>query len=209
MSRGIFKIIMFRLLRTFIFILLPLFSSGQSAWKLEKNKNGIKVYSSQLPNSDYKAIRAECLMAGNYSGLISTITDVPLFTTWIYHAKICSLMVQNSDLDFIYYSETSLPWPLSDRVAAVHVVINTDSLPKFMTITGSGECWRIPESDDFVPVTHYSAHWNVTMPTANTIFIKYELELNPGGEIPVWIINMFAANGPYETFSNLAEKLKN
>jgi hypothetical protein len=47
------------------------------------------------------------------------------------------------------------------------------------------------------------------MPQAGTIYIIYEVEVDPGGSIPGWIANMFVAKGPFETFGNLGKKLKN
>jgi hypothetical protein len=46
------------------------------------------------------------------------------------------------------------------------------------------------------------------MPAPQTIHINYEVEVDPGGSIPGWIANMFVDKGPFETFSNLAKKLK-
>ena len=36
----------------------------------------------------------------------------------------------------------------------------------------------------------------------------YIFEIDPGGSVPAWFVNMFADKGPYETFKQLAETLK-
>lgn len=202
--------ILFMIKTIFIIIigLLPGVSNAQRSWKLEKNQDGIKVYSSDVPNAVFKAIKVECTLTGSYTKLIAILSDVSQFSTWIYHSKTTRMLQKNSALDFIYHTETSLPWPLSDRDAVIHIQVNTDSLPKFITINGTGEPGRIAKMHDLVRVTHYAAKWKVSILTAQTIHINYELELDPGGSIPGWISNMFAAKGPFETFSHLAEKLK-
>jgi hypothetical protein len=181
---------------------------GQYNWKLEKDKNGIKVYSSEMPNSAFKAVKVECTLTGSYTKLVSILTKVSLFSKWIYNTKYSKTVRQTTPLDFVYYSETSLPWPLSNRDAVIHLRIKTDSLPRFLTITGSDIPGLIPEIPGKVRVSQYSASWKVTMPTAKTIKIYYILELNPGGSIPAWVANSFADKGPFETFSNLADLLK-
>lgn len=193
--------------------LIPLFclllnpSSAQYNWKLEKEKNGISVYLSDVAGSNFKAVKVECVLTGTYAKLIALLTNVSHFSKWIYNNKSSNLLKQNTPLDFIYYSETHMPWPLSNRDVVIHLQIKTDSLPRFLTISGKGEPDLFPRMISRVRVPHYKANWKVTMPTAKTIQISYLLEIDPGGSIPAWIANSFADKGPYGTFSNLAEQL--
>ena len=195
----------------FAFLLLFILSAGtgfgQYNWKLEKEKNGIKVYMSDIANSVFKALKVECTIAGNYSKLISVLTNVSGFSDWIYNTKTANLVQQITPMDFIYYSETHLPWPLYNRDAVIRMKIRTDSLPRLLIITGSSESARVAKMTGKVRVSHYEAHWRVTMPTTNTIRIHYILEVDPGGSIPGWVANMFAEKGPYGTFSKLASQL--
>ncbi|MEP7107647.1 MAG: START domain-containing protein [Ferruginibacter sp.] len=196
--------------RIFLILLMGLqatISFGQYNWKQEKDKNGIKVYSSDAENSVFKAIKVECNFTGNYTKLISILTDLPQFSNWIFHSKSNRLLQKNSPLDFIYHTETEMPWPLTNRDAVIHIRIGTDSLPKFLAISGSSEPGLLPKTSGKVRVEHYAATWKVTMPTAQTVQIYYQLEVDPGGSIPGWVANMFSARGPFETFSNLARKL--
>lgn len=199
---------MIKIFFTIIIILFPGIGHSQRNWKQERNEGGINVFSSDVPNSVFKAIKVEAELTGTYTKLIALLSDVSQFSKWIYHSKTTTMLQKNSALDFIYHTETFLPWPMSNRDAVIHLQFNTDSLPKFMTITGTGEPGRIPKTAGLVRVSHYSARWKVTMPSVQTIRIYYELELDPGGSLPGWMANMFADKGPFETFSNLAKKLK-
>ena len=190
------------------FSLLLKTSQAQYNWKLEKQKNGISVYLSDISGSSFKAVKVECTLTGTYAKLIALLGNVSHFSEWIYHNKGSKLLKQNTPLDFIYYSETYMPWPLSNRDAIIHLQIKTDSLPKFLSISGVGKpTYALPVWGK-VRVPHYKADWKVTMPTANTIQISYLLEIDPGGDIPAWIANSFADKGPYGTFSKMAEELK-
>ena len=181
---------------------------SQYDWKLEKNKNGIKVYLSDVPGKNFKAAKVDCTLTGTYAKLVGILTNVPNFPDWIYHNKSSKLIRRNNPLDFIYHTETSMPWPMSNRDAIIHMQIKTDSLPRFLTITGTGEPGLLPKTSGKVRVSYFKANWKVTMPSAQTINIIYTIELDPGGSVPAWIANMFADKGPYESFSNLADLLK-
>jgi hypothetical protein len=182
--------------------------SAQYKWELSKQKDGISVYLSDVPGFAYKAVKVECTLTGTYVKLVSLLTNVPEFSKWIYNTKASWVLKQNTPLDFIYYSETHMPWPLSNRDCVIHMKIKTDSLPRFLTITGTGEPDLFPPILTKVRVPFYKANWRVTMPSAKTIQISYILQIDPGGDIPAWIANSFADKGPLGTFTNLAEKLK-
>jgi hypothetical protein len=125
----------------------------------------------------------------------------------VYNSKNNYVLKKNTPQDFIYYTETHFPWPMSNRDVIIHLRVHTDSLPKFLTVTGTGESNYIPEILDKVRVPHYAANWRVTMPTPQTIQISYILEADPGGSIPSWLSNTFIDKGPYETFKKLSEML--
>lgn len=194
----------------FIFFLLIFPAAGfcQYNWKLQTDKDGIKVYASELSHSKFKAVKVECTLKGTYAKLVSILCNVPAHTDWIYNAKTNYMLKENNPLDFIYYTETHLPWPASNRDAVIHLRIRTDSLPRFLTISGTGMPKYISEKSGKIRVSHYKANWRVTMPTPQTLNIVYILEVDPSGSLPAWISNMFVEKGPYETFKNLRDKLK-
>ena len=183
-------------------------ATGQYNWKLSKDKDGIKVYQSDLQYSSYKAIKVECTMEGNYDKLIAILKNVSGQKDWVYHNKTAYIVKQVNPYEFYYYTEASLPWPMSNRDAVVHLKMDRDSLNRFLKIMSVSVPDYISEKSGIVRVTRSTISWNVTMPTANTINIIYIFEAEPGGSIPAWVANAFVDKGPYETFKKLGEILK-
>jgi hypothetical protein len=181
---------------------------AQYNWKLDKDQDGIRIYSASVPNLVFKAIKVETDVKGDYTKLISILTNVPRMSEWVYNARNCKLLQLYSKHDFVYYSETAMPWPLSNRDVIIRLQVNTDSLPRFVTITGTGEPTRLPQKPGLVRVVYYKARWKLTMPEINTLRIEYTVEVDPGGSLPGWIANMFGEKGPFETFTRLTEKMK-
>jgi hypothetical protein len=202
------KLYMPRYLFIFIFCFLSAIGAAQYTWKLEKDNNGIKVFSSEMANSSFKAVKVECILEGNYQKLLSVLSNVPKFSEWIYRTELTKMVRKPGPGEFIYYSLTNLPWPMSNRDVVIRVQVKTDSMPAFMVISGVDVPDEVEEIPTRVRVKHYKAYWKVSMPTAATVKILYILELDPGGTVPAWIANMFVDKGPYETFVKLAEQLK-
>jgi len=183
-------------------------AAGQYNWKLSKDKDGIKVYQSELQHSSYKAIKIECILKGNYDKLIAVLNNVGGQKDWVYHNKTAYIIKQVNAYEFYYYTEASLPWPMSNRDAVVHLKMDRDSLDRFLNIMSVSVPDYISEKSGKVRVTRSTISWKVTMPTTNTISIIYIFEAEPGGSIPAWVANTFADKGPYETFKKLGELLK-
>ena len=182
--------------------------AGQYNWKLTKVKDGISVYQSAVKYSNYKSIKVECTFQGTYDKLITVLNNVSGQKDWVYHNKEAYIVKRVNPHEFYYYTEASLPWPMTNRDAIVHLTINKDSLNRFLHITSVGVPDYMSEKSGKVRVASSSIIWNVTMPTPNTIRIIYIFEADPGGSLPAWVANMFADKGPYETFKKLGEILK-
>ncbi|MFM2137696.1 MAG: hypothetical protein RJA57_3 [Bacteroidota bacterium] len=181
---------------------------GQYHWKLERQQKGISVYLSDIPGRSYKAVRVECTVAGTYPKLIAILSDVSGFPDWIYRNKKAVLVKRYTPLDFVYFSEISMPFPVSNRDLAIRMQIRTDSLPRFLTIVGSHQPDMVPEIPGHVRVPYYRAWWKVTMPEPGSLHISYIIQVDAGGSLPAWLSNSFADKGPYETFVSLAERLR-
>jgi START domain-containing protein len=179
-----------------------------SQWKLSRNSDGIKVYTAENADSKFQKIKVECTLEGNFDKLISVVSDVGRHKEWVYNNKTAYILKKYSANDFIYYTETTIPWPMSNRDAIIHMKITRDSANRFLNIIGYGEPTYIAEKEGKVRVPHTSISWHVTMPTAQSISIVYIIDTDPGGNLPSWLINMFSDKGMFESFKKLGHKLK-
>jgi hypothetical protein len=201
----------FCILKTVFLVFCSAFVStafAQYTWKLSKEKDGIKVYQSDAAHSKYKSIKVECIMEGNYDKLMAVLTDVGHQKDWVYNNKTAYMIKRISPFEYYYYTETSLPWPMSNRDAAVHLKMNKDSLNRFLKINAVSEPNYVPEKNGKVRVPRSNISWYVTMPTSKTISIVYIFDAEPGGSLPAWLVNMFADKGPFESFKKLSQILK-
>src|SRR5262250_2021930 len=135
-----------RLICTIFFSFVFLNGISQN-WKLDKNKDGIKVYLAENPKSKFKSIKVECTLLGTYDKLIAILTDIDHLKGWVYNTKTSYLIKRLSPYDLYYYTETSIPWPMENRDAVVHLKIAKDSAQNFMKILSTNENRIIPEKD--------------------------------------------------------------
>jgi hypothetical protein len=192
----------------FIFSFVASIAFGQANWKLTKDKDGIQVYQRNAKNSNFKNIKVECTLEGNFDKLITIINNVSHYSDWVYNNKSTLLLKRVSGYEFFYYTETLLPWPLDNRDAVMHTRITKDSLNRFLRITSVAVPDFIAEKEDKIRITHSNINWYVTKASTKNLHIVYTFETDPGGNVPSWLVNSFADKGPFESFKKLAELLK-
>ena len=198
------------------YIFLPLllaFVSGevsfaQDNWALKMNTDGIRVYTKNLENSPYKAIKAVCTIQSTITRLTAVLLDIENSADWVYSTKKCSVLKVVSPTDLIYYSEIAVPWPVNNRDFIIRLKVSQDEKTKAVTVLGENKPTYLPENKNVVRIQRSFSKWVITPQPNGFLKIEYLLEVDPGGSIPAWLINMFATKGPYETFKKLREQVK-
>jgi hypothetical protein len=184
---------------------LPVFAAPE--WQLKRDKDGIKIYAGSIPNSNVKAVRAESTLHCTMSQLTALLLDTKAHEKWVYSTKTSYLLKATGPASQLYYSEMSMPWPLTNRDVVVSLQIAQDAATRVLTVTSASVPGYMPEHKGIVRVPRSKATWKVTPIGNNTLKVEYIAEADPGGSIPAWIANMFCDKGPYETFKKLSELL--
>ena len=181
---------------------------GQTEWELSKEGNGIKVYTGTMNNSNFKSVKVECTLEGTIDKLVTVLKNVDGNNHWVYNTKQTHMVKNISDREFIYYAETSLPWPLRNRDMVINMLFDKNNTSSTLTVKQTGMKDEAPRQDGKVRVPYFNGLWEVNSVDEKHITIHYQLSVDPGGSVPSWAYNMFVSKGPYKTFSNLAELLK-
>lgn len=182
--------------------------SGQAAWNMIAENDGIKVYSRSVPTSKVKAVKVECMVKASASQLVTLLMDLPVATEWVSHTKSCVLVKRISASELLYYSEVSLPWPLENRDFVAHIRVSQDLATKVVTVDAPAVPGWVAEKKGIVRITHSTGHWIITPVEPGSVKVEYTLQVDPGGIIPAWTVNMLAAQGPMESFKNMRNQLQ-
>ncbi|WP_426670107.1 START domain-containing protein [Mucilaginibacter sp. McL0603] len=197
--------------RIFFATLLLLKVTGvyaQTDWNLKNEKNGIKVYSSQVSNSKFKAIKVECELNATASQLVEVLLDIKACPEWLDHTKSCTLLKQVSPSELYYYSEVSIPWPVQNRDFVAHLVVHQNPETKVVTMDGPAVSGFVPIKEGIVRVHSSRSLWIITPLKKGLVKVVYTLQVDPGGNVPAWLVNLLATQGPMKSFEGLIVQLK-
>ncbi len=199
--KGIFNYSILLILAGTFFVVV---CNAQTEWSLKKDKDGIKVFTGKLADSKFNAIRVSCILNGSLSALAAIVLQPELQPEWVLATKTARLEKKLAPNHLYYYAIASLPWPMLNRDMVIDLLIHQDSITKKMTIQANTINQIMPDLAGLQRVPFSNATWEVTPFGLNRIQVEYTLKINPGGGIPPWMVNMFIAKAPLETFKNLA-----
>ena len=192
----------------FLFLRLFSFDSGADNWMLKDQKDGISVYSRHSELSKFNDIEVEMDLPGTAAQLTSILFDVEKYPQWAYSTRSAVPIRKIGANELIYYSEISVPWPLSNRDFYADVALSYDSTKHSYCIVSRGLKDFLPEKKGLVRIPRSMAVWNISQKSDKVIHIQYILQIDPGGCLPAWIANMFASKGPMESFGSLKRKME-
>lgn len=189
-------------------ILLWANSHAQHEWKLNIDREGIKVFTSLPEHSPFKAVKTVGNVEASMSQLAMVLMDVSNTEEWVYGAKNPKLLKQFSPTDLIYYAEAALPWPLTNRDFIIRITMIQDPQTKVVMMHTENLPKYVPEKKGIVRIQRSMGIWKLTPVEKGLIQVEYTLQVDPGGALPAWLVNLFAANGPFQSLKGLRKEVK-
>jgi hypothetical protein len=181
-------------------------SMAQGKWELKKDENGIQVYTRRAAKGNIKELRVVCELDATKAQLIYTLEDINDYSNWVYSNKKSTVLKTISPQNIIYYTEAHLPWPIKDRDLIVELNITASS--DVLNVLAKGLPNYLPKNDSYIRVPYSLAQWRVTQAPDNKLKVDYTFSVDPGGNIPAWLVNATLTIGPYNSFMKLKEVLK-
>ncbi|HVM87046.1 MAG TPA: START domain-containing protein [Puia sp.] len=180
----------------------------QGTWQFVKEQDGIRMYNRPSQQSKFNDIKIEVDLHGTLNQVAAILADAEKYTEWAYGTKTSIIVKKINHYDFVYYSVIDVPWPASDRDFYAHCKIIHDSSSHSLKVVSESIRNYMPEKKNIVRIPLSRGTWDIKAMAGNKIHLVYILELDPGGNVPAWLMNIFSTKGPLETFENLKQKLK-
>jgi hypothetical protein len=66
----------------------------------------------------------------------------------------------------------------------------------------------LPTTKNVVRVPASYSKMTLTPIGNSRLKVEYFIEVDPGGQMPAWVVNLVSTQAPYETFKNLMDRLE-
>lgn len=192
---------------TILVLLLAQRAQCQEDCVLKKANGDLKVYSCPSKDEKLNKIRTEVILENTtFERFLEFVWDVENYVTWQYNTVEATILKSKGN-SMIYRTVVEAPWPLSNREMFTEIESRYDSLGKKLQIITRSMNYEYPSDNDLVRVPFSKGVWDVSLLGKSSLKVVYTLTIDPGGSVPSWLLNMAIAEGPYQSFTNLKEKL--
>jgi len=180
---------------------------SQDRWTLIKNEKGIMVYTKSTDTSRIKSIKTVMYLKTSLSSLVALIQDARNLHNWVYNNEYGEMLEQSSSMMTVSYTQTDLPWPVSDRDVVASIRITQYPVTKEVDICSESKNNFFSEKEGFVRIRKFHAIWRLIPEIEGLVRVEFELYVDPAGNIPAWIANMTIKKGPYKTMLNMQKEI--
>lgn len=198
-------------MKKYILLLFSVLSTtllaGDSSWKLEKDKEGIKIFNRSLEGSKLKEYKGETTINASVNQLVALFKDINKHDKIFYKCKKGSVKLQKkvSDNEFYTYMVIEVPWPATNRDVVTKYVFNKPETNGAVTIELNAEKNMIPEVKGLVRVPSMKGYWKfIPLPNGQTKVI-HQAYSSPGGNVPEALANNASVDAPYTMLKALKD----
>lgn len=181
---------------------------ADETWALKKEKDGIQVFIRNRVGSSLKDIRVTCTFKSTLGGIVHILTSKGEYKEWIYACSESYLLKDNGFFESYHYQVTDAPWPVEDRDLVLHTVVKQNMPTRQVEIMVKNVTDILPEYSGKVRVPYYDAYWKITPLGEGLVEVDYTISLDPGGNVPLWVINLAVSEGPLKTMQNFRSRLE-
>lgn len=175
---------------------------------LKKEADSIQIFSCKQYEGEFRIIRAKFMLNTQLNQFIEMMLDVNNYVNWQYNAVNASVLERIGDNEVVYYMEVRAPWPVSHRdvVVRLKATYQPDSTSAIVITANIPD--YLPANKNIVRIPLSKAQWKATVVSPSKLMVEYQMQIDLGGSVPPWLVNMVSSEGPYESFRGLRRQIQ-
>lgn len=175
----------------------------EGVWDEKKNKNGIKVYTTDSPLSKFKMFKADTVVDAPIGSLVKILEDPSTYINWMEDIISSEVIKKVDDNKTFTYVIQAVPI-IKDRHAVLEVnkVEEGDTVTYFVELTEEARKF-LPKNDKYVGIALMQGFYRFTKISDDQTKVEMQAVADPAGYIPATIANLFIVKVPFNTLSSL------
>jgi hypothetical protein len=181
---------------------------ASAEWTIVRDEEGIVVEAQEVPERALPILRSTTTIDGTASELLAWIRDVSTYTQWMHDCKEARLLDRDGNA-ILLYNRIEAPWPVSDR----DVVLRSELVR--LPHAGSARVeFRSTDAISYAPdasvvrMPHLIGHYALEPDPNGGTRIEYQVDSDPGGSLPDWLVRRTTLALPFNTLRNLRARVE-
>ena len=203
--------------RTIFYVLIPLLillngistASAKGKWEQIAKAQGITVFQKEVPGRSLPVFRGVGIVKENIFDVLAVLYDVPARVDWVHQCTASDVLKEYNELDRMVYNRTAAPWPISDRDVVVRTKVHIDRETMTVRVTFKTDTHAsAPKVEDVVRMGRLTGYYEIKALSRGHTRVTYEVDADPGGYLPAWLVKMASKDLPLKTILNLKKRVK-
>jgi hypothetical protein len=179
-----------------------------SDWEVIAEKDGIIVSRRAVEGRSFPQLRAVGEVQGAPYEVLAVLLDVPAHVRWLPDCVQSRSLRRLDAWRNVVYSRTDAPWPVSDREAILeNEVIFLDPPWKLKVTFEAIAAPDVARARGTVRMTSVNGFYLIEAIDGRRSRVHYEIDADPAGTLPAWLIAMQSTRNPDQTVAGLRRRL--
>ena len=185
-------------------------ASSPEEWTQISDENGIRIWQKKVEGTPFVAFRGRMVMNASLKKLLAVLHDQERKLEWMHDCVANEVLERKGLGNAIIYNRTAVRVILvSDR----DIVVET----KLTVLQDQGvvriDAWSVehpamPKVDGVVRMPKLDLMWSFRVVNKNLTEVTYEVQTDPGGWLPAWLVNRVARKIPFHSLHKLDLQVK-
>jgi hypothetical protein len=185
---------------SFVFSLFLLLKTGE--WQLQKNEEGIQIFTRKYADKSFKQIRATMTLEASLSTMTAIIKDDKETIQWADRLKEYKNLKVINNTEWYCYAIAAIPWPFKNKDIITHNVLTQDS-SKVVNIHIVSKPDYIPATSDNDRIKKSEGSWNFKPLGNGKVEVTYLFYTEPDGILPQWMVTPLVVGSIFKTMQGL------
>lgn len=191
----------------FSLVLIPTgaFAGDNSEWALDKDHNGIAIYTRIPPGGRYKDFKGTMEVDAPVKQIVATLADASAMPKWFFWLREARFVKGPQPNETYIYMAINGVWPTSPRDVVAQVTVRQDPETKVIHVEVTSRDGILPEQPGFVRMPNMTSSWTLRPLSPTRTAIEVEGHGEPGGWIPISLANMVVGSVPRQSMERLRQ----
>jgi hypothetical protein len=187
---------------------LPRVGHAKGRWEFVDRERGITVTRRWEKDRQYPTFRATCRIKCNPWDVVAVVQDAERHTEWVHDCSEAKLLKLIDTTTGIMYNRTAVAWPAKDRDLVIRGTVDelqpdVELKVRFNAISSS----LVPKKSGVIRIPVLAGHWYLVQMGENNTLAEYQVNADPGGELPTWIVERSSRDIPMITVTKMRRQV--
>ncbi len=190
-------------------ILLALLPAAGASWDHFDTEDGIKLWKREVEGTSFVAFRGRGLVPASIRDVAAVIRSADRETEWMANCVDAKTIRWKTTNDAIVYHRTGSPAPfVSDRDVVLLSRFHLEAEKKTIRVTFERTTDpKMPEKEGVVRMPVLQGHWVMKAMSPTSTEVEYQVQADPGGSLPAWLVNLVSKKLPLKTLQGLRKQV--